>query len=59
MAFERCRTLRLDIAPGVYDNLEAHAVEEDIGVADLARRIIVRWSHDHQADPPPADADDV
>jgi hypothetical protein len=59
MAGERCRTLRLDIASGVYENLEAHAIEQDIGVADLARRLIVRWSHDHQADSPTTDTDDV
>ena len=50
------RTVRLPLATSVYMALEAHAIEDDIGVSDIIRRIIIRWSDEHPIDLPSADS---
>lgn len=53
----RSHTMRLDIAAGTYDVLEAHAAEEDISVGTLVRRILIEWTYEHP--PPSTESDDV
>jgi hypothetical protein len=40
---EKGRTLRFDISSSIYPQLERHAQNEDMGVPDLVRRIIIDW----------------
>jgi len=49
----RSRTIRLDIAQPIYENLDAQAVEQDIGLSTLIRRILIEWAYEH---PPPSDS---
>lgn len=49
----RTRTVRLDLSPTIYEDLEARAIERDGGVNDVIRYILTRWI---DANPlPPAD----
>jgi len=53
----RSHVMRLDLAASIYEQLEAHAAKEDIGVGTLVRRIVIEWTHEHP--PPPSEPDDV
>lgn len=53
----RSYVIRLDIATNIYEQLEAHAAKEDIGVGTLVRRIIIEWTHENP--PPPSEPDNV
>jgi len=47
----RSRTIRLDIAPVIYEALETEAMNIDSGVSDVIRRILVQWMSDNPSDP--------
>jgi len=50
------RTIRLSLVTSIYEALEAHAIKDDIGVADIIRRIVIHWSDEHPIDLPPSDS---
>lgn len=39
----RLRSVRIDLAPSLYEKAEGLANEEDIGVEDLMRRVFIEW----------------
>lgn len=46
----RLRTVRIDLAPSVYEEAEEHAVDQDIGVTDLIRHILLEWLRAQKSD---------
>ena len=45
----RGRTIRLEISLEFYDALEAHALERDVGIADVLRHVVIEWLDDNPA----------
>lgn len=50
------RVIRLDLSPALYAPLEHHALEQDVGVADFLRYLVVQWASEH---PLPGDSSDT
>ena len=52
------RRIPLDLALSVYEVIELHAQNQDLGVQDLARRILISWANEHPVEDdesPPSD----
>jgi len=45
----RLRTVRIDLAPSVYEEAEERAAERDVGVTDLIRHVFLEWLRDQQS----------
>jgi hypothetical protein len=50
----RSRTIRLDISPSIYNVLEWNAIEKDMGISDIIRRVVIEWC---KSNPVPANVD--
>jgi len=48
----RLRTIRIDLAPVVYERAEVIAAERDIGAADLIRHVFLKWLDSQSVDHP-------
>jgi hypothetical protein len=41
------RSLRFDLSSTIYDHLDLHAQDLDMGVPDLLRRVGIEWLREH------------
>ena len=51
----RSRTVRLEIAPSIYEAMETEADRIDSGVSDVIRRILVQWMRDNPSSSDPSE----
>jgi len=50
MEMSRLRTIRIDLAPTVYEEAEERAIERDVGVTDLIRHVFLEWLREQRSD---------